>query len=117
MTLIKNWRPISLLNTDYKIASKSIANRFKHLLPKLIHHNQAGFIENRNIPENFRVISDIFYYTKEYNVPGFMISLDFKKAFDSLEHNFSDVILKKFNCGPSLCGWIRTFYNNISSCI
>ena len=63
-TLIKNWRPISLLNTHYKIASKSIANRFKHLLPKLIHHNQTGFIENRNIQENLRVISDIFYYTK-----------------------------------------------------
>ena len=96
-TLIKNWRPISLLNTDYKIASKSIANRFKHLLPKLIHHNQTGFIENRNIQENLRVISDIFYYTKEYNIPGFMISLDFQKAFDSLEHNFLDVTLKKFN--------------------
>ena len=116
-TLIKNWRPISLLNTDYKIASKSIANRFKHLLPKLVHHNQTGFIENRNIQENLRVISNIFYFTKEYNIPGFMISLDFKKAFDSLEHNFLDVILKKFNFGPSLCGWIRDFYNNISSCI
>ena len=46
-----------------------------------------------------------------------MISLDFQKAFDSLEHNFLDIILKKFNFGPSLCGWIRTFYNNISSCI
>ena len=46
-----------------------------------------------------------------------MISLDFQKAFDSLEHNFLDVIFKKFNFGPSLWGWIRTFYNNISSCI
>ena len=45
-----------------------------------------------------------------------MISLDFQKAFDSLEHIFLDVILKKFNFGPSLCGWIRTFYNTISSC-
>ena len=41
--------------------------------------------------------SDIFYYTKEYNILGFMISLDFQKAFDSLEHNFLDVILNKFN--------------------
>ena len=46
-----------------------------------------------------------------------MISLDFQKAFDSLEHNFLDVILKKFNFRPSLCGWIRIFYNNISSCM
>ena len=46
-----------------------------------------------------------------------MIYLDFKKAFDSLEHNFLDIILKKINFGPSLCGWSRTFYNNISSCI
>ena len=116
-TLIKNWRPISLLNTDYKIASKSIANRFKQFLPKLIHHNQTGYIENRNIQENLRAVSDMLYYTKEHNIPGIMISLDFKKAFDSLEHNFLNIVLKKFNFGISFCRWIETFYNNISSCI
>ena len=69
-SLIENWRPISLINVDYKIISKTIANRLKVVLPKLIHHNQVGFITGRNIAENLRAISDIFDYTKDFNVPG-----------------------------------------------
>lgn len=53
---IKNWRPITLLNTDYKILSKTIANRIKKNLPALISHDQTGFMKGRNIKysENFR---------------------------------------------------------------
>ena len=87
-TLIQNWRPISLLNVDYKIVSKSISNRLKIHLPKLIHHNQVGFIKGRNISENLRAISDILDYTKDFEMPGFLISIDFHKAFNSLEHQF-----------------------------
>ena len=54
---LQNWRPISLLNVDTKIASKVIAERMKSLLPKLI-HNQSGYIPGRNISENIRSILD-----------------------------------------------------------
>ena len=57
---IKNWRPISLLNVDAKIASKVIAERMKRLLPGLIHHNQSGYIPGRNISENILDIMDIY---------------------------------------------------------
>ena len=43
--LLKNWRPITLLNCDYKIASKSIANRIKQVLPKIINNNQTGSLK------------------------------------------------------------------------
>ena len=70
---IKNWRPISLLNADYKIISKALANRFITFLPKLIHVNQTGYVQNRNITENLRTISDILQYTKEENLPGLLV--------------------------------------------
>ena len=44
---LKNWRPISLLNLDYKLLSKSISIRMQQYLPKLIHHNQSGFVKGR----------------------------------------------------------------------
>lgn len=49
---VKNWCPISLLDCDYKIAAKAIANRLKHVLPKLIDDDQAGFLKGRFIGEN-----------------------------------------------------------------
>ena len=87
-SLIENWRPISLLIVDYKIISKTTANRLEVVLPKLIHHNQVDFVTGRNIAENLRAISDIFDYTKDFNIPGILISVDFHKAFDSSEHQF-----------------------------
>ena len=53
---LKNWRPITLLNVDYKIAAKAIATRMESALPFLIHTNQTGFIKRRYIGENKRLI-------------------------------------------------------------
>ena len=54
---MKNWWPITLLNCDYKIATKCIASRIKKVLPKLINNNnQTGFMKNRFIGENIRLI-------------------------------------------------------------
>ena len=56
--LIKNWRPLTLLNCDYKIASKAIANRIKIVLPELISEDQSGFIKNRCISDNIRTLDN-----------------------------------------------------------
>ena len=116
-TLLKNWRPISLLNTDYKIATKALSNRIKQLLPNLINKDQVGYVQGRNILENIRTLQDIVTYTKEQNMPGMLICIDFEKAFDSVEWNFLDAMLRKYNFGSSFRKWVTTIYSNISSCI
>ena len=85
---IKNWRPLTLLNSDYKIAAKSIANRLKPLLPDLINFDQTGFIRGRFIGENIRLIDSVICYAKENNIPGLLLFLDFEKAFDTIEWPF-----------------------------
>ena len=114
---LKNWRPISLLNVDAKIASKVIAERMKRLLPGLIHNNQPGYIPGRNISENIRSILDIMEYTKVKKLPGLILFIDFKKAFDSLEWDFLEKCLEKFNFGPDFRRWVNIFYNDLQSCV
>jgi len=80
---------------DYKIASKAIARRIEPMLSKLVHPDQTGFIKGRYIGENIRLISDIMEQTQVNNTPGILVSVDFKKAFDSLEWSCIQSALKK----------------------
>ena len=114
---LQNWRPITLLNVDYKIASKAIAKRIEHMLPSLIHPDQTGFVKGRYIGENIRLISDIMEQTKKVNSPGILLSLDFQKAFDTLEWSCIHNALKIYNFGDSLRNWIKVFYTDIESAI
>ena len=116
-TYLENWRPISLVNVDSKFASKIIANRMKNVLPHKIHNNQAGIIKGRFIGEVARSILDIIDYTEMSKMPGVLLFIDFEKAFDSIEWDFLYKSLAAFNFGPTLIGWIKTFYNNASSCV
>ena len=93
--LLKNWRPISLLNTDYKILAHILANRLKSVIGKLIHTDQNGYIKGRNIGYNIRLIQDVFEYFENDNIEGAILFLDFNKAFDTVDHNFLHTVLKK----------------------
>ena len=73
---IKNWRPLTLLNWDYKIISKLLAERLKNVLTKLIHPDQKGFVKGRNINEANRMIQDIIQYVDEENEEGIIVFLD-----------------------------------------
>ena len=73
--LIKNWRPLTLLNCDYKIASKTIANGIKMVLPELISEDQSGFIKNRCISDNIRTLGSAIKYAENKRLPFFSLIL------------------------------------------
>ena len=85
---IKNWRPISLLNVDNKIASKALAERLKKILPVLISHKQTAYVKDRFICKTGRLIPDITEVSGVFNIDGFLGTTDIEKAFDSLNHSF-----------------------------
>ena len=72
-----NGRPISLLNTYYKILAKILATRLQKVLPAIIHGDQTGFLKNRYIGENIRLFLD--------SIDCIVFSIYFEKAFDSVE--------------------------------
>lgn len=114
---LKNWRPITLLNVIYKIASSCIAERLKSVLSKLISNDQTGFISGRYIGENTRLIYDIMNFTEEINIPGLLLIIDFEKAFDTISWDFIQRVLQFFNFGESIRHWLKVFYNDISSAV
>ena len=116
-TLIENWKPISLINVDTKIITKVITLSVKNVLPKIFHHNQTGYVKDRYIGETVRSIFDIMEFTNNENIPGILIFIDFKKAFDAVEWHYLFDCLKAFNFGPDLINCIKTFYHNIESCL
>ena len=85
---LSNWRPTTLLNVDYKIASKAIATRIKKFLPKLFNTDQTGFMQGRYIGQNIRLINDVIEQTKIQNIPGILLLLYFRKTFDTIEWKF-----------------------------
>ena len=101
-TLLSNWRPLSLLNFDYKLLAKVIAERMKLFLPKLIDPDQTGYVAGRYIGENLRLIADIILFTTLKNYPGLILLVDFEKAFDTLEWKFIQKALVCFNFGSKL---------------
>ena len=89
--------------------SKVIASRIKNVLPEIIHHNEAGYFKNRFIGETIRSIYDVMDYTVEEDIPGLMIFIDFKKAFDSVEWDVLFKCLEAFNFGSNFLNWVKTF--------
>jgi hypothetical protein len=117
LRLLKNWRPISLLNTDYKILTKVMAVRLKTVLPSVIHPDQVAYLKGRYIGQNIRTIIDIMDFTKRNDIQGIIAFLDFEKAFDSIDWRIIDEALEKFNIGPVFRKWVQYVYNNITSCV
>ena len=101
-SFIKNWRPISLLNVDYKIISKALGSKLKKVLPNFIWPQQTAHVKNRLIGESGRLIADIIEITDILNKEGFLVTMDIEKAFDSLDHIFPISVLKKFGFGNNL---------------
>ena len=116
---IKNWRPLTLLNCDYKIAAKSIANRLKLSLPDIINYDQTGFMKGRFIGENIRLIDNVICYSKEKHIPGLLLFLDFEKAFDtiSIEWPLIRKTIQHFGFGNSILKWLSLFYCRPESCV
>ena len=87
-SLIKNWRPISLLSVIYKLASGVIAKRLKDVLDTIISKCQNGFVPGRHISDSTRLIYDIMYKTEVNKQSALLMLIDFEKAFDSLSWKF-----------------------------
>ena len=114
---MKNYRPISLLNVDYKILSKLLCNRLKPLLADIIHPDQTCAVPGRTILDSCSLIRDQVDFCNTGNSPGLLLSVDQEKAFDRVSHQYLCNVLKAFGLSDTFIRWITTLYTDISSCV
>ena len=113
ISLVKNWRPISLLNADYKILAKALSIRVFQLLPHVISEEQTCSVKGRKITHNLLILRDFVKYADENQLEACLISLDQMKAFDRVNWDFLFKVLHKMNFGNELIKWIQLLYNRI----
>ena len=114
---LKNWHPISLLNIDYKILTKVLAQRLQIVLKQVINPDQVGYITDRFMGENIRTTAYILTYCNLTDKSALITLIDFEKAFDTVSWSFLFKSLKAFNFGDSFIKWIKIIYSNIQSCV
>ena len=111
---IKNYRPISLLQTDLKIISKVLAKRMAKTLPKIIHENQKC-VKDRKITDNIHLVQDIIDLINKKDWEAICIMIDQEKAFDRISHNFIMKTLNQYGFGQNFIKWIKILYTDITS--
>lgn len=110
---IANWRPITLLNSDYKILAKALARRLQPVLQNLIHADQTGFMKNRNIQDNIRKIIEVCEYMYIVKKPAIIMNIDYRKCFDMLEHSAIWGSLKYYGFGEEFIEWVKLLYRDV----
>ncbi len=108
---LKKYRPISLLNTDYKILTKTLVNKLKPHMHKLIHTDQQCAVTKRNINNHTHFIRDLIQYTHDKHTRTALLSLDQEKAFDRVSHTFLHKTLERNNLGHTFTTWTKILYN------
>ncbi|KAL6586072.1 hypothetical protein OROMI_002716 [Orobanche minor] len=104
----KDFRPISLYNSTYKIISKILSKRLASILPSFINSAQSGFIKGRNITDNILTAHEVTHDISQ-SMTNTIIKLDMEKAYDRINWNFIFQVMTRF-------GFSVVWVNFIKSC-
>jgi len=109
---VANYRPITLLNTDYKIFTKALSIKLADAVPEIINKDQAGFIKGRSIFDQVKTTKLVIEYMNRTNKKGTIVALDQEKAYDKILHEYLWEVLKKFEFPECFINTIKHLYDN-----
>ena len=116
-SLLKNWRPISLLCVHYKIGSRAIAGRLLRVIDRVVSPDQSAGVPGHFIGENVAYVRDAIQYASINDLPLAVLTLDQEKAFDRVQWEFLFCTLERLGFGYSFCKWVQTLYSGVQSSV
>uniref|UniRef100_A0A8C5MN92 Reverse transcriptase domain-containing protein n=1 Tax=Leptobrachium leishanense TaxID=445787 RepID=A0A8C5MN92_9ANUR len=111
-TLVPNYHPISLINTDVKLFAKLLALRLSPLLPALIHPDQSGFVTQREARDNTIRTINLIHRAQAQGRPTIFLSVDAEKAFDRVDWHYLFGVLRHMGFGTKWMTWIYALYSS-----
>jgi len=115
LTKLTNWRPITLSNCDHKLITKVYASRMGESVKSVIKERQTAYLKGRIINDNIRaIVGSINLANIENEIDGLLVSLDAKKAFDSVEHSYIESCLKAVGLGEFI-PIFRVLYSDLTT--
>ena len=112
-----DWSPISLLNVDYKVASRAIAGRLLKVIHLVVGPDQSCGVPGRYIGDSVAFLRDVVSFESSSGSQVAVLSLDQEKAFDRVDWGFLGSTLVKMGFGSSFIGWIDLFYSGVQNAV
>ncbi|KAF5203424.1 Transposon tx1 uncharacterized protein, partial [Thalictrum thalictroides] len=114
---IKNYRPLSMTESLYKLVTGLINNRLLDTVSNRIGAHQAGFLPERSYFDHIKHVQTIIDLKKLEKKPFYLALLDQEKAYDRVDHIFLQRILRKFGVPYNLRHVIKTAYSRATSVV
>ena len=108
VNMVKDFRPISLIASIYKIIAKILANRHVGVLESIVNEVQSAFIVERQILDGPFILNEVMQWCKNKKNKELFFKVDFEKAYDSVRWDFLDYVLNKFGFGNKWRKWIQS---------
>ncbi|GJY62771.1 putative RNA-directed DNA polymerase, eukaryota, reverse transcriptase zinc-binding domain protein [Tanacetum coccineum] len=99
--MVKDFRPISLIRSMYKIIAKILANRLVVVLGNLVNEVQSAFVADKKILDGPFILNELLQWCKSKKKHSLVFKVDFEKAYDSVRWDYLDDILRKFGFGEN----------------
>lgn len=114
---IKAWRPLLMLNNDYKLYAKVIVKRMEHTAKYLIPLEQKGFMKGRKISDNLLNLISVAHFCDTNQLDSILLSFDFHQAFDSCSHEAIETVLHSYGYGERFISMVMLCYTDVKTAI
>ncbi|CAM2120309.1 unnamed protein product [Caretta caretta] len=109
---LRNWCPVSLLSTDYKVAAKAISLSLRSVLADVVHPEQTYTVPDHTIFDNLYLVRDLLELGCRDALLFALPYLDQEKAFNRMDHRYLLSILQAFGFGPQFVGFLQVLYTD-----